>query len=82
MPWATNGVADDQAVDERPVVMAAFRADRKHLGPAAHQQHLFAVAMADQLAAIGKIGKRDALHQIRPGWLLIAVSHCTSPLAI
>ena len=59
--------------------MRACRADREHLGPAAHQQHLLVAAMADQLAAIGKIGERDALRQIRPVMLGVAVFHACLP---
>jgi hypothetical protein len=45
--------------------MCAGRPDGEDLGPAAHQQHLLVATMADKLAAIGKIGERDALDQIR-----------------
>ncbi len=45
--------------------MCASRVDGEDLGPAAHQQHLLVAAMADNLSAIGKLGQRDALDQIR-----------------
>ena len=55
---------------------ACSGADCEHLGPAAHQQHLLVAAMADKLAAVGKIGEQDALDQIRSVWLGMTFSHC------
>jgi hypothetical protein len=44
--------------------VCAIGPNRKYLGPAAHQEHLLAGDVADQLAAVGKLGERNALSEI------------------
>ncbi|WP_164767737.1 hypothetical protein, partial [Mesorhizobium sp. M7A.F.Ca.US.007.01.1.1] len=55
--------------------MRAGRPDGEDLRPAAHKQHLLIAAMADKLCAIGKIGQRDPLDQIRPVRFVMAFRH-------
>jgi hypothetical protein len=43
--------------------MRALRPDREHFIPAADEQDGFAAGMADELAAVGKVGK-SALGEI------------------
>ena len=50
----------DEAFGERPVIVAAMRADREDLRARAHQQHLVVADMAEQHLA-GEFGRRDAL---------------------
>jgi hypothetical protein len=59
--------------------MCARRADREHIASAAHQQHLVVSEPADEFAAIGEIGKRDALGEIR---FILTFSHSPSPFVI
>ncbi|ESW78700.1 hypothetical protein X772_28600 [Mesorhizobium sp. LSJC280B00] len=66
MPRTPDSIPHHKTVDERPTVMCTCRPDGEDLSPAAHQQYLLVATMADELAAIGKIGERDALDQIRP----------------
>jgi hypothetical protein len=61
MPWTPYGLVDDKPVTERPIVVRAFGADREHLRPAPHQQHRLVAEVADQLASVGKFGKRNSL---------------------
>ena len=64
MPGTTDRVVDHEPVDEWAMIVRAMSPDREYLGPAPHQQHLFAADMADQLAAIGKLGERDPPREI------------------
>jgi len=66
MPGTPNGIFHHQTVDERPAVMCAGRPDGEDLGFTSHQKHLFTPAMTNQLSAIGKVGRCNALGQIRP----------------
>jgi hypothetical protein len=50
----------------------------EYLATAARQQNLVAAHMPDQHAAIGDIGERNALSQVRAAWLVI-VSHVVLP---
>jgi hypothetical protein len=50
--------------------------NREYLSCAAHEQHLSITAMADQLAAVGEIRKRDTPRQVRPGRPCVLMSHC------
>jgi hypothetical protein len=56
MPWAPNRVFDDEAIDERSMIVRAMGSDGEYFGPAAHEQHLVAADMADHLSAVGKCG--------------------------
>ena len=64
MPGTAHGVADDQAVRQRAMIMRAMGVDREHLAAAADQQNLVAADVAQELA-VDEIRKRDALGQIR-----------------
>lgn len=75
MPWAANGVAGHQSVDERAVVVRPMRVNSEDLRPAAHKQHLRIAAMTDQLAAVRKIGKSDASRQIGPNYTSVLSGH-------
>ena len=66
---------DHEPVAERTVVMRALGADREYLRPAAHQQNLLVAGMTDQLAAIGKLGERNALRQIRAAGARLFLRH-------
>ena len=66
MPGATNAVADNDAVDQRAVIVCAVRIDREYFRAGMHQQDLLLADMPDQFS-IGKISERHALRQIRPG---------------
>src|SRR5207237_7856602 len=48
MPGTTNALAGHEALGERPVIMAAMRADRENLGARTHQQHFIVADMAEQ----------------------------------
>jgi hypothetical protein len=76
MPRTADGVLHHKAVDERPAVVCAGRRHGEHLGSATYQQHLVVAASADQLAAVGKIGMRDTLLQIRSSRSTLVLSHC------
>lgn len=67
MPGAADGVVGDEAIDQRPTVMRAVGGYREYLGSAAQQKHRLASAMTDQLAAIGKIGERNAEGEVGSG---------------
>src|SRR5437667_239667 len=79
MPGAAHGVADYDAIGERTVIMRAMGADREQLRPATHQENLVIAGMTDELAAIGKLRERNALHQIRTGGLSLLLSHSFHP---
>ena len=61
MPRTADGVLDHQPFDERSVIVGAKCRHREDLRAAAHQQHLVAADVADELAAVGKLGERDPL---------------------
>ena len=64
MPWAADGIANHEPVPQRAVVMRAVGRDREHVLPAADEQDGFTAGMADELAAVGKVGESDALGEI------------------
>jgi hypothetical protein len=49
--------------------MRALRPDREHVLPAADEQDGFTAGMADEPAAVGKVGEGDALREIGAGRL-------------
>jgi hypothetical protein len=65
MPGTTDGILNDKTTDERPAVMCTCGSYGEYGCSAAHQQYLLVPAVADELAAIGKISERDALREIR-----------------
>jgi len=80
MPGAADRVADNEPIHQRTVVVRAVGADREHLRPTPHQQNLLVADMAGQLAAIGKLGERNALRQIGPAVLRFVRCHCPLPV--
>ncbi|CDX39951.1 hypothetical protein MPLDJ20_260184 [Mesorhizobium plurifarium] len=47
MPGTADGVLDHKAIDQRPAVVCACRADCEHLVSATHQQHLVVATSAN-----------------------------------
>src|ERR1700722_5401432 len=82
MPRTANGTVDEQALDERTVVVGAMRPDRKHLQAAAHQQNLLVTDMTNELATVGKLAKNNALRQIGARELRLILSHVLLLLTI
>ena len=66
MPGTADGIADDEAVAERTVVMRAMSPDREDLMPAADQQDRLSAGMADEFLAIGKLRDWNALERSGP----------------
>ena len=66
MPRAAHRVVDHQSLAERPAVMGAVGADREDFLATTGQQHGLVADPADQHGAVGEIGLRDAVGQIRP----------------
>ncbi len=60
MPGTTDALAGHEAFGERPVIVAAMRADRKNLRARTHQQHFIVADMAEQRLA-GEFGQAYAL---------------------
>jgi hypothetical protein len=79
VPGTADRVVDYESVDERTAVVCATGSDRKHLGPAAHQQDLLVAGMADELAAIDYFSKFNALCQIGAGSLAMILCHSLLP---
>ena len=65
VPGTAHGVADQQALGQRPAVVGARRADRQHLATAPHQQDGFVSDMPDHHLAIRQPIQRDALAEVR-----------------
>ena len=55
MPGTTDALAGHEALGERPVVMAAMRADRKDLRTRTHQQDFIVADVTEQRLA-GEFG--------------------------
>ena len=66
MPGTTDALADHEPFGERPVIVAAMRADGENLRARAHQQNFLVADMAEQRLA-REIGQGDALCQIGTG---------------
>ena len=60
MPGTTDAFAGHEAFGERPVIMAAMRADREDLRSRTHQQHFILADMAEQ-RLISEFGQGYAL---------------------
>ena len=75
VPRTTDGIADHKAFGERAVIVAAVGGDGEDFGAVAGQQHLLVADMAQQHAAIGKIGEGNAPGQIGTAGLGVGLSH-------
>jgi hypothetical protein len=75
---AAHGVADQQPLGQRSVIVAAMGGHGEDLRPLARQQYVVAADMADQHAAIGEVRESDALREVGAGRLGI-VSHLVLP---
>lgn len=64
MPGAPDGIANHEPIPQRTVVMGALGSDREHLMPAADKQNRVSAGMADEFAAVGKVGKSNSFDQI------------------
>ena len=62
--------------------MRATGPDCEYLRSVAHQENLLVTDMADELAAIRKLGERYALPQIGAAGYGLVLSHSLLPLAI
>jgi len=75
MPRTPHRVSDHEAIGKRTVIVGAMGADREDFRSAAHQKNFFVAYPTDEFAAIGKLGKRYALHEIRTGGLRLVFGH-------
>ena len=66
MPWASDRIANQQAVGQRRTIMRADRTDGEECAGLTHEQDSFAIDMARHHAAFGNIWKRNALSEIGP----------------
>ena len=55
VPWAPNGVADDQTFDERAVIVRAVGAKGKDRIARSNEQHVFFIDAAQDLPSIRKV---------------------------
>jgi hypothetical protein len=55
VPWTAYCVADNQAVDQRPVIVGAVGIEREHCIGAADQEDLVLADMTGQHAAVAQI---------------------------
>ena len=60
MPRTADGLAHEQAVGERPVIMRAMGRKREQLATLAHEQYLVVADVAGQHGSCREIGSRDA----------------------
>ena len=75
MPGTADALADHEAFGERPVVMAAMRADREDLRARAHQQHFLVADMAEQGLARRIRTSATPLRQIGTGGRSLLIGH-------
>jgi hypothetical protein len=76
MPGTANRVADEQAFAQRALIVGAVGADCEQLATNTRNQHLVIADTAHQLAAVGKVGSRNAFGEIRACFLrLIGIGH-------
>ena len=64
MPWATNGVADDETVGQRTAVVRAVRTDGQHVRAALKNDHFFLTHLAADDGAAGELGDGNPLRKI------------------
>src|SRR6185503_6696263 len=65
VPGTTNCVADQQALGERPAVVAARGAYREEFAAYAREQHRLARRVAEQFFAVGELARWDSSAQVR-----------------
>ena len=75
MPGTADGMPDDEAFAQWPVVVRALSPDRKDLMPVADQQDRLPAGMADEFLAIGKLREWNALSEIRAARLGLILCH-------
>ena len=75
MPRAMHRIADQQTFGQRPMIVAALGADREHIFALAGQQHLLLADVTDKQAAVGEVGRWNALCQVGAGGLGLVFSH-------
>jgi hypothetical protein len=64
VPGAAHGIVNQQPLGQIRVIMGAMCPDREQRRAAAHEQNLFGSGITDELAAIAKLPRVDALGQI------------------
>src|SRR3974390_1393053 len=64
MPGTAHALTGNETFGQRTVIMGAMRADSENVVAVSHQQHLLVADMTEELA-VDKIGKRDALGEVR-----------------
>jgi hypothetical protein len=64
MPRTAYGIDLDETFAKRSAIVRAAPTDREEIRSTPHQQDLLVADMAEQLPAIGELGKRNALLQI------------------
>ena len=75
VPGTAHRIADNEAVGERTVVVAAVSRRREDLLADAYQQHLVLADMTGQHAAVGEFCEGDALGQVGAAGLGLIVGH-------
>ena len=79
MPGATQRVANQKTLGERPLIMGTLSTDCEHLLVATHQQDLFVAGMTDEHPAIGKRIESDAFGKVWTGEFLFFLHHLGLP---
>ncbi len=82
MPWASHGVADQESLGQRSVVVRADRADGEVFVAAAGKQDRIVADMPLEHAAIGNLADIDARREVRSGCRLLRGTHRSLPLAV
>src|SRR6476646_1486757 len=74
MPRTADALPGHEAFGERPVIVAAMRANRKNLRARTHQQHFIVADMAEQ-RLISEFGQAYAFCQIGTGGWCCLIGH-------
>jgi hypothetical protein len=80
MPWASDGVADEQALFERSTVVRADCADGEHLVATPDEEHGLALGVPQQHGSVGDRRKLYGLREVRSAHLCRLVAHMTFPM--
>jgi len=80
VPWAADGVGDEDPLGERTVIMGTLRPDGEQRAAVAREHHRFARDLPQDHAALGKIRDGDPLGKVGSNEFCVLLAHDCLPM--
>jgi len=75
VPWAADGIGDEDPLGERTVIMGTLRADGEQRAAVAREQHRFARDLPQDHAALGEVRDGNPLGKVGSSEFCILLAH-------